>query len=490
MKNKLNKILLLNCLIGTIFVSCNSEDNYLKEKNYQENLNLQLRKVTLKDVESNLKVYEKLTIPKARFKNVGNTNKTINDSINNFSIDSNLGIYIQNGDYHSYTFKINRPNGSTFLLENVVVSKMPNNEYETILYQYNINEYELEQIQNREYIDLTGKINKVLLENSNIADEITGKYYFNGSCWEDYSYYQPEQRCTEGGNHPFSRCSQCVGCGTSSGPQPGGMISGSTVVPCDDDSGAPFIPDQNNPSPGNSYHGANVNTNLSTPVDLCPTCPLFDGNETTPPCNQLKKLTDTKSIQSALAYLKKNKLDKPSEFGYSVSTFSGSSGIATPSVIQSAPRNPHGIKLPSGGNIIGALHVHVLTGCLMFSHEDFRALAVIANNNNNDLDCSTFFVTLTTNDGTFAIMIDDFATFFDAMKGLKYLDFHKDIEKEYKKEGLPSTSINYQKILLKAMSKHNIGASLYKANPDLSGWSKLSLDPANPDNNPIPTPCE
>jgi hypothetical protein len=99
------------------------------------------------------------------------------------------------------------------LLENLVVSKKPNNEYETIIYQYNINQLELELIQKREYVDLYGKINKIMLENSNIANDLLGKYYFNGSCWEDYNYYQPERICTEGGNHAYAQCHECDGCG-------------------------------------------------------------------------------------------------------------------------------------------------------------------------------------------------------------------------------------------------------------------------------------
>lgn len=354
MKQKLKKILLLYLFTGTLFVSCTMEEDYIKEKDYREKLNLQLKRITLKEVESNSKAIEKFKTPKARFKITSNTNRVINDTINNFSIDSNLGIYIENGEYHSYTFKINRPNGSNFLLENLVVSKKPNNEYETIIYQYNINQLELELIQKREYVDLYGKINKIMLENSNIANDLLGKYYFNGSCWEDYNYYQPERICTEGGNHTYAQCHECDGCGTSSGPQPGGMVSGSTLVPCGDDGGAPYIPPQDIPNPNDSYYGNYTGSNtttttLTSPVDLCTTCPEFNEDN---PCARLVKKT------SSTAYKQKFK-DLNVRANYTSTQESGFGEVITSGISQYIDGIPNGHSelIPPLGSI-NLTHIH------------------------------------------------------------------------------------------------------------------------------------
>lgn len=244
---------------------------------------------------------------------------------------------------------------------------------------------------------------------------------------------------------------------------------------------------------GGSGSGSGAGSNSGGPILTSPVGgggALSDENILETPCSQLKKLTNTASIKLALKNLKDNHLNTNSEFGYSVSTFNNSTSIAPPTVIQASTSNPHEIVLPSGGNIIGALHVHTINGSLMFSAADIRSLCVMAFANSNDLDCSTFFVTLTTNDGTFALKIDDFSALLIAMKGEQYANFKNDLDKEYKSEDLPHTSVAFQKVLLKVMQNNNVGVSLYKASDDLSAWSKLSLDPTDPNNDPIATLCE
>jgi hypothetical protein len=76
-----------------------------------------------------------------------------------------------------------------------VVSKLNALEYKTILYQYDITEHELHMIDHGEFVDLQGKINKIFLENSNITTEVTGKYYYNGHCYEDNPVYVTGQTC-------------------------------------------------------------------------------------------------------------------------------------------------------------------------------------------------------------------------------------------------------------------------------------------------------
>lgn len=126
-KKSINFSLLLTLFV---FFSC-SEDNEINYHNHNES-RIKVKQITIQDLSTNQKVLEKLTNPKSRFEINSSTNRIINDSINNFSIDTDFGLYIEDGDYHSYTFKIKRPNGSNYLLENVVVSKKNDTEYETI----------------------------------------------------------------------------------------------------------------------------------------------------------------------------------------------------------------------------------------------------------------------------------------------------------------------------------------------------------------------
>ncbi len=63
----------------------------------------------------------------------GTAGRQITDTLNNFSIEDSLGVYIKIGDYDSYTFKIHRPNAPRVPLENLVISKTETG-YEALLY--------------------------------------------------------------------------------------------------------------------------------------------------------------------------------------------------------------------------------------------------------------------------------------------------------------------------------------------------------------------
>ena len=66
-------------------------------------------------------------------------------------------------------------NQRNFLLENLVINKEENKDYETYLYQYNITQQELELINQNVSIDLSNKISRITLENSNLHSDIFNK---------------------------------------------------------------------------------------------------------------------------------------------------------------------------------------------------------------------------------------------------------------------------------------------------------------------------
>ena len=197
MTQKLKKLSIISLLLSAFVIFSCSEDYEVHDHNHNES-KIKVKPITIQDVSTNARALEKLTNPKSRFKTNSSMDRIINDTINNFSIDTDYGLYIEEGDYHSYTFKITRPNGSNYLLENVVVSKKNETKYETILYQYNITEQELDMIDNGDFVNLEGKMNKIFLENSIITSEVTGKYYFNGSCYEDNPVYVAGNTCPSG----------------------------------------------------------------------------------------------------------------------------------------------------------------------------------------------------------------------------------------------------------------------------------------------------
>lgn len=204
---------------------------------------IKVKSISIEDVQSNKEALKKLTDPKSRFRaNITNSNKALNDTINNFTIETDYGLYIEVGNYNSFTFKINRPNGSNYLLENIIVSKKNETEYETFINQYNITEQELELIENREFVDLTGKINRIALESATLNDHLASKYYFNGSCYEDDFVYVAGQTCGGTGeqNHTFEEVQNgktCSQFGTIDGPTPGFWTIKAVLVQCDNTGG-------------------------------------------------------------------------------------------------------------------------------------------------------------------------------------------------------------------------------------------------------------
>ena len=80
-------------------------------------------------------------------------NKIINDSLNNFYIDTETGMYLENADgIKSYTFPVIRENSTK--LENLTVLLYPNNTIRTFLVDYNLN-YEDVNNNNQSIIETT-----------------------------------------------------------------------------------------------------------------------------------------------------------------------------------------------------------------------------------------------------------------------------------------------------------------------------------------------
>ena len=295
--NKLNKIIKLCCLLLIYMSYSCSEDYEVHHHNDYEN-KIKVTPITIQDVQKNSKAFEKLTIPKSRLNANSSINRIINDTINNFSVETNYGVYIETENYHSYTFKVLRPNGSNYLLENIVVSKISASEYETILYQYDITVDELHMIEHREFVDLEGKINKIFLENSLITTEVTGKYYYNGHCYEDNPVYVPGQTCQGKGsqNHTYEEVlagQTCSQFGTSVGPQEGYYTWQTTEVACDDNGGGG--------SGGTSSHnGGSGGTGgpraITTPINNCITGNCIEANPTDPCSNSNTAVADANAL--------------------------------------------------------------------------------------------------------------------------------------------------------------------------------------------------
>lgn len=486
MKHKLKKIIpSAFFLIAFIIFSC-SEDYEIHDHNHNHS-KIKVKPISINDVISNQKAFEKLTNPKSRFKTNSSFNRIINDTVNNFSIETENGIFIEDGDYHSYTFKITRPNGSNFLLENVVVSRKNETEYETILYQYNINQQELNMIDNGEFVDLKGKINKIFLENSIIASEITAKYYYNGSCYEDNPVYIPGNTCQEG-IHDLSYVLSHIGAWDQCTYYNAGTYTAtagywtwqSSLVSCDDNGGGDISSGSGEYLGGGWVSGSTT----TTPVNNCRTCiPVYAPT----PCDKVKdQFTNNPTLQDKL-----NTLSGLT----SSSTERGFQKLSNSSIIQSAAVGTNGAvkmpEIPNGVTCTMFAHTHnapAVNTYSIFSWDDLVGIAKLIRQ--GKIDTNNFVTFLATADGTYyALTIENptaFSQFFATIQDPNYnqamgLKMASEMNKYYDpgKKGNAiiqensSDNIKDEKAFLDFLNDNNLGASLFESNSTFSTFEEV-----------------
>ena len=245
-------------LLLLVISSCSDE---LYETYQSDTTHTLLKHITIKEV-TDLNIQEMLNNPANRH---GAAGRQITDTLNNFSIEDSLGVYIKIGDYDSYTFKIHRPNAPRVPLENLVISKTETG-YEALLYIYDITEEELHKIEAQERVNLDGKLTKKLL-NTDIAVTITsGKYYFNAQCYEDSWVYMPAQVCV-GSDHHIYGDSECPLIGQGGQATAGGWVNTTSLIPCVPGGGTPNAPGGVPSTSGGSSGGVKGGT---TPVSQSP----------------------------------------------------------------------------------------------------------------------------------------------------------------------------------------------------------------------------
>ena len=492
MTQKLKKLSIISLLLSAFVIFSCSEDYEVHDHNHNES-KIKVKPITIKDVSTNARALEKLTNPKSRFKTNSSTDRIINDTINNFSIDTDYGLYIEDGDYHSYTFKITRPNGSNYLLENVVVSKKNDTEYETILYQYNITEQELEMIDDGDFVNLEGKMNKIFLENSIITSEVTGKYYFNGSCYEDNPVYVAGNTCPSG-QHDLNFILSNMGSDDQCEYYLNGTYTAtaghwtwqSTLVPCDDAGGGGV-------GGTSSYSGGFGGTGgvTTSPVNNCKTCiaPYIPD-----PCDKVKNLL----LLNPDITTKLQQLDTQTSSTSEHGAFLLNNGTGVQNLTASSSGEIE-LVIPSNGILIFLAHTHNSPSnstYSVFSWEDMEGIAELLKRGN--IDANQFVTFLMTADGTrYAFTIDDtnaFLSFF-AQIGDPLFSIENErknaatMEKFYGyNNGIVNTIpdalikventdlIKDEKNFLKIIKKNKIGITLLEVDNTFTNFEKVKLN--------------
>ncbi len=320
---------------------------------------------------------------------------------------------------------------------------------------------------------------------------------------------------------------------SQSGPNTGNPNSGSTGEQTEGDPGS-----DDGSSSGGSTNGSNSNENNGNSPDDNEDCILdVDGNcidDTSSliliddgddrsvdekNCDELQKLFSIpnypitpplKSPKQAIAHLK-TLLDQNGERGYSLNHLTSNLNAVASWI--SNPNN-NSIRYPYRQNTYGGCHSHQNDGKgdPFFSGQDLLDLLQFKNTYNNGtlVDPSLFVHVLVSNAGSITnenpvvhaikienpvllqnlqIIVDDHGDADNDGIDL-VLDFSKKIKQKYVEfedpdTGQPNSDISlYQKALLRFLNDFDgngskTGISLYKANDDLTNWSKLTLSENN-----------
>lgn len=493
-KFKILSILILTSLLA--FIGCNDDD--LHSHNHEAKAGIKSSKITFNEFKKYTKAFNLVAdVNKKQNESNATLNKIVKDTVNNFTIDTQEGLYLQYANLHSFTFPIRREvdNGK---LENLVLSYQNNGSYKVKILQYDLTAQEKIDLELDQLKTIQNPIVTIPIENFDTNLVVNGcetvtelvvipcsEGVHNSGNLEDW------WRCTAttpGRVYAVSRI-ECIDAGDSVGggdPNNGGL--GWEPVGGGDSNYPPEYPtSQTDPE--------DYEEGISAPTKF------LDKPEKTP-CEELNRLTNIAATKNALSGLS-SKVNLNNEFGFSIST-NNTGSYSAPVECNSNALNANQINMPVGGNIIGAFHTHPLASTSeifpMFTDGDINWLFWVAYSNSTPRDekvYEEFFLTLTVPQGTFALKIKDWRKFSAFRWSGEWSNGSQGVlhalNKKYDKIEWSGNFIRMQNALLEIFKEFDAGVGLYEANSELTGWSELELAPGGNSYNliePTKKPCQ
>ena len=489
MKSKLKKLFLIGIALS-VLISCSVVD--LEEHEHGIEASIKSRKISFNEFKSYTKAFN--VINDVNKKNVVAStalNRIIRDTIRNFSIDTQEGLYITYANLHSFTFPVYRDvdNGK---LENLVLSSQSDGSYKVKLLIYTLTP--------QEKVDLTlGRLRRVQnpivtipIQNfdtnfteAGSCEEVTtnifttcsgeGKHSFAAGNAFECAYW------TQGGGTPptfvtITRivCVMSAGNGSGGGSGAGAGAGGPGGGGGDGNEYPANYP--SNDTPPEDY-------NLGISIPVKPNPPLKT------PCNQIKNITNnTSNLKANINSLNSNatlSLNYEKGFEYK----DDANGISQPTPKNGIPgQTGIEIAIPFSGSLNFVLHSHYSAPGMMpcFTFEDLLVFSKIhkyKKDNNKPLDKITYMVV--TQAGVFAMVIENESALENFLLSIDNTSLEKVAKKFYQKYPKNEDSDDeYVKSVIKSLDTFGVG--LYKANDDLSNWNKLTV---NANNNIVPNPC-
>ncbi len=211
----------------------------------------------------------------------------------------------------------------------------------------------------------------------------------------------------------------------------------------------------------------------------------------------MKKLNSSPNYTENINFLKE-KATGSKEHAWVYKYFPNSTNFAPPTVAGHNTENPNIVNLDAFNGIewIGAFHNHTEGNNptqKMFSPGDVKWLLIKALRRNSYQPPSTssqgiteLFLGLVNENETYCLKIKDWNKFYTLKD--EFGKFEEDLTELQKRRGNNASQIILQKDFLKMLDEFDLGIGLYEQDTN-GNWSEINLDPINPNNTPIKTPC-
>ncbi|WP_370897225.1 hypothetical protein [Chryseobacterium gossypii] len=510
-KSLISRLLFLATLL-VILYSCRNDllPDQQETHNNSSQFKLTSKRVSLNQSKHKIKLTAELQQAENLLKklNVSFNGKTVN--YDNFVLDTNDIVYMENGpNYHTYTFRIIRDSApENAPIENLVFTPLTDGTYRKLLISYNLSPQEKKMLLYGGHVNTKGKttvtplgigaINDILGKTSQSCGYVTADAYT--WCSEGVHHNGEQGSCTADVKSQLITVFLYVctsyddgsGGGGGSGPGggygPGGDGSGGDGTWDGDwicpDPQIPTGPQSPNTDIGDgSCYGIPTNPNVGTPPTPCEKLsPLLD-----PTKANLKPLI----VNGMYSYINSS----IGEAGIFLKRDSG--GHITTQI--AAPTGDNTLKVKVNDNYFSAVHTHPKTTYPMFSYDDILSLYSLeiygAVHNTGQ---SSFILVCEDDFGvkqTYALVFENTGKMVEEIWnspeniGCSIEELKKVMEDKYIEfyEGEEEGAKNYERAFLRLNFGTNIG--LYKANEDLTGWSKLSIDSDSPNAIVKPANC-
>ena len=479
MKHKLKKILLLYIISGTLFVSCSLEEEYLKQDN--SNLKIKIERKTFHELMKEEKFNAAYAIISKQKNPISSSvlGRTVMEAEYDFTISNIPAKVITYGNNISYSFHINRNASNSNYFENLVVKVDSTTIPKAYIIKYVLKSNPIFISEHNAYtLDAQTEITQI-----NYNDTEAKIEYYDGcavvTLWCPYDGPHPAtEKCIKqdrGDLYWVRDTSGCVddldsgGGGSSSNPidmtgggggTGGGGTTGEVETPPNDS--------------GNN-----------NPIVTAPVLELEEENEENEgndPCIDLKNKfkPQNENIKPIIDSLKQF-INEPDERSVSFKRYIGIDGAPDEYIPYWETGTANTAPVSFGGFWYGSIHTHPFGYDTMFSWQDVSNLLKLYEDTRITNKKIVFNMIVCSNNEVYCIKIDNFlqlklelkndwdipelADCDDALKDAYLVEM---MQKVYSKD------TNSERAFLKRFA--NYGISLYKANSNLTNWSKLTVN--------------